>query len=62
MMGQFKAAGSFNPAAAWGMGGGGLAQQVVKNTGVTAEQVKQLNSKIKGNASVLLDKPGTTFE
>jgi hypothetical protein len=61
MMGQFKAAGSFNPNAAWGMGGGGLAQQVVKNTGATAEQVRQLNNKVKGNASFAGDNPEATF-
>jgi hypothetical protein len=57
MSGQFKAAGTFNPAAAWGMAGGNVAQQIAANTKLTAEQIKQLNDKVKGNATFGGDNP-----
>ena len=57
LSGQFKAAGTFNPAAAWGMAGGNVAQQIATNTKMTAEQLKQLNDKVKNNASYKGDNP-----
>jgi hypothetical protein len=62
MSGQFKAAGTFNPAAAWGMAGGNLAQRIATATEKTASNTAALvNKKVQDTAQFKGDNPEATF-
>jgi hypothetical protein len=56
--GQFKAAGTFNPAATWGMAGGNLAQRIAVASEKTAANTAALvNKKVQGTAEYKGDNP-----